>query len=208
MFDHGANWLSHVVLPFDPIGICGRTPCVIVVNQPRHRERLKHLGFGVHRHIRLGVKRLGQSAPAGLCESGTELNVTGMPGGCPPTHVETIGLFGIAGLLPPVDLLDLAHLRYLRRLIKYCPAILWSCMFYARRGESSWFHACEASCRWFRQFYPHPYGPSADAVLTEWFPYVAVDTKWKGRLKAAAKACIRLRQANAPVAKEVPGSVH
>ena len=57
--------------------------------------------------------------------------------GTPPTHLDTEDLFGMADLLPPIDQLHLARLRYFKRLIQYCPLDLphrhsWYPAFLAR----------------------------------------------------------------------------
>ena len=115
--------------------------------------------------------------------------------GTPPTHMETADLFGMADMLPPIDQMHLARLRYLKRLIQFCPQPLWTCLTAALGTKHSWLEACLQSCTWFRKFYPHHFGPENAQSTMEWIPYVAMDTKWKGRLKAAAQACRRHRRA-------------
>ena len=55
--------------------------------------------------------------------------------------------------------------------------------------------ACEASLAWFQQFYPHAFHPPNPASFFDWVPYIAMDISWKGRLKAAARSCIRHQRA-------------
>ena len=115
--------------------------------------------------------------------------------GTPPTHVETPDLFGMADMLPPEDQVHLARLRYLKRLIQYCPQSLWTCLAAHIEAPNSWLQACHKSCRWFGTFYPHAFGSEHAQSALDWIPFIAMDTKWKGRLKAAAQACKRYRRA-------------
>ena len=117
--------------------------------------------------------------------------------GTAPTHVDTVDLFGIAEIMAPCDQMHLARLRYIKRLLQYCPAALWTCLFAAKDSQHSWIRACSQSLAWFRQFYPRPFGPEDSDSLFHWIPFVAMDMKWKGRLRAAAKACKRHRRAEA-----------
>ena len=115
--------------------------------------------------------------------------------GTPPTHLDTEDLFGIADLLPPIDQLHLARLRYFKRLIQYCPQALWSCLTATVGTQHSWLEACFKSCQWFTRFYPHCFGPSDADAISDWIPWIAMDANWKGRLRAAAAACRRHRRA-------------
>ena len=115
--------------------------------------------------------------------------------GTPPTHVDTLDLFGIADILAPCDQVHVARLRYFRRLLQYCPTALWTCLVAAKDAQTSWLAACSGSFAWFRQFYHRPFGPSESESVLDWIPYVAMDTRWKGRVRAATRACKRFRQA-------------
>ena len=112
-----------------------------------------------------------------------------------PTHVDTNDLFALAHILPPVDQLHLARLRYLKRLLQFCPEGLWNMMHQAQSQPTSWLSLCQSSFAWFLQFYQIPGAPSDPHDLSAWLSYVALDCKWKGRLKAAAKGCLCFRQA-------------
>ena len=115
--------------------------------------------------------------------------------GTKPTHVDTADLFGMADMLSPIDSAHLARLRYLKRLLKYCPQPLWTCLTQVVESHLSWLNTCHSSCRWFRTFYPHNFGPEHSDSLLDWIPFVALDLRWNGRLRAAARACIRHRRA-------------
>jgi hypothetical protein len=65
--------------------------------------------------------------------------------GTPPTHLETEDLFGMADMLPPIDQLHLARLRYFKRLIQYCPQALWTCLTATVGTHHSWLDALHAS---------------------------------------------------------------
>ena len=117
--------------------------------------------------------------------------------GTPPTHVDTVDLFGIADILSPCDQAHIARLRYVKRLIQYCPQALWMCLMAAKEAPTSWIAACSASFAWFRQFYHKSFGPEQSDSFFDWLPFVAMDTRWKGRLRAAARACKRHRRAEA-----------
>ena len=115
--------------------------------------------------------------------------------GTPPMHVDTGDLFGIADIMAPCDQAHIARLRYVKRLLQYCPQALWMCLMAAKDAPTSWIAACSQSFAWFRQFYPRPFGPADSDSLFEWIPFVAIDQRWKGRLRAAARACKRHRRA-------------
>ena len=115
--------------------------------------------------------------------------------GTPPTHVDTADLFGMADMMTPIDLAHLARLRYLKRLLQYCPQPLWTCLAQVTDTQYSWLRTCHDSCRWFQMFYPHHFGPEQSQSILDWVPFVALDIRWKGRLRAAARACIRYRRA-------------
>jgi len=90
-----------------------------------------------------------------------------------------------------------ARLRYLKRLLKYCPQTLWNLLYQTGEWPHSWLALCKSSFAWFLQFYQVPGAPTDAADLTAWITYVALDTNWNGRLKKAAKGCLSFRQANA-----------
>ena len=117
--------------------------------------------------------------------------------GIAPVKVDTTDLFALAQILPPTDQLHVARLRYLKRLLKYCPQTLWNLLYQTGEWPHSWLALCKSSFAWFLQFYQVPGAPTDAADLTAWITYVALDTNWNGRLKKAAKGCLSFRQANA-----------
>ena len=112
-----------------------------------------------------------------------------------PTHVDTNDLFALAQILPPIDQLHLARLRYLKRLLQFCPQGLWDMLHQVVHKPTSWLHLCQSSFAWFLQFYPLSGAPSDPSDLSAWLSYVVLDVKWKGRLKTAAKGCLCFRRA-------------
>ena len=117
--------------------------------------------------------------------------------GISPFKVDTLDLFALAGLLPPSDQIHIARLRYMKRLLAYCPQTLWNLLFHSRRWPTNWLGLCESSFAWFLQFYPVPGAPLDKQDLAAWMSYIALDPNWKGRLKRAAKGCLLFRQATA-----------
>lgn len=117
--------------------------------------------------------------------------------GIHPTLVDTVDLFALAQVLPPMDQLHVARLRYLKRLLQYCPQGLWDLLLQSRSAQFSWLDLCSSSFAWFKQFYQAPGAPADSHDLSAWLSYVALDSCWKGRLKKAAKGCLCFRQANA-----------
>ena len=49
--------------------------------------------------------------------------------GVAPVLVDTCDLFAVAGILQPIDQLHVARLRYLKRLLRFCPQGLWDLLF-------------------------------------------------------------------------------
>jgi len=117
--------------------------------------------------------------------------------GLSPLKIDTVDLFALSGILPPSDQLQIARLRYLKRLLAYCPQGLWNLLFHAKEFPCSWLAQCQASFQWFLQFYQVPGAPEDSADLQAWLTYIALDASWKGRLKTAAKGCLKFRQATA-----------
>jgi len=78
--------------------------------------------------------------------------------GVSPLTVDTVDLFALARILPPSDQLHVARLRYLKRLLNYCPQGLWDLLFHARAWPHSWIAHCQSSFEWFLQFYQVPGG--------------------------------------------------
>ena len=117
--------------------------------------------------------------------------------GVHPTQVDTVDLFAFAQVLPPMDQIHLARLRYLKRLLQYCPQGLWDLLFQSKHLPTSWLDLCRASFAWFQKFYQAPGLPADACDLSAWLSYVALDTSWKGRLQKAARGCLCFRTATA-----------
>ena len=125
------------------------------------------------------------------------LMARGQTMGVSPLLLDVKSLCGLLRLLPPEDLLHMARLRYLRRLVSICPGILWQLLVNAKDSSHPWLLACAASFGWFRQFYSEHFDmPPTDDIM-DWLPILSLDSNWKGRVKAAGQACRRFRQAEA-----------
>ena len=117
--------------------------------------------------------------------------------GIAPVKVDTVDLFALAQILPPADQLHVARLRYLKRLLAYCPQTLWNLLMQAAAWPHSWLALCKSSFAWFLQFYQVPGAPIDAADTIAWITHVALGSSWNGRLKKAAKGCLSFRQATA-----------
>ena len=125
------------------------------------------------------------------------LMVKPLPKGVSPLQVDTMDLFAaFAHILPPVDQLHFARLRYyLKRLLTFCPQGNWDLLWDARDLDNGWLQSCSASFAWFLpfyiMFYQVPGAPPDASDLLAWFHTLP----WMGRFKKAAKGCLRFRQA-------------
>ena len=115
--------------------------------------------------------------------------------GVEPTKIDTMDLFALAQILPPVDQLHVARLRYLHRLLQFCPQGLWNLLHQMKDQQDSWLHSCRSSFDWFLKFYQTPGAPTSSSDLDAWMTYIALDGSWKGQVKKAARGCLCFRQA-------------
>eukprot|EP00438_Fugacium_kawagutii_P016420 Skav206440 [mRNA] locus=scaffold295:130038:133282:- [translate_table: standard] len=106
-------------------------------------------------------------------------------------------LVGLAGFPLPVDLVHVARLRYLARLIRVWPPVLWAWTCQMQDSPRSWLAMLRDSFRWLLRFYPHPLPLAQDAPFAEWFAFVSMDSSWKGRLRTALHSCEQFRRAQA-----------
>lgn len=117
--------------------------------------------------------------------------------GIAPVKVDTVDLFALAGVLPPMDQLHLARLRYVKRLLAYCTQALWNLLLATKEVPNSWLDSCAQSFSWYLRFYQVLGAPTDTQDLNAWLTHIALDPSWKGRLKSAAKGCLKFRQATA-----------
>eukprot|EP00438_Fugacium_kawagutii_P003175 Skav208866 [mRNA] locus=scaffold6901:57030:59888:+ [translate_table: standard] len=117
--------------------------------------------------------------------------------GLPGFKFDTETLASLLGVLPPQALLHLSRLRYLQRLLRHCPPMLWNWLQDLLSNDCGWLSDCRASLRWFALHYPTRLVPAADAPLDVWLTWVSLDSSWKGRLRTAAANCLRYHQRNA-----------
>ena len=117
--------------------------------------------------------------------------------GVSPLELTVDTLCGLLQMLPPADLLHMARLRYLRRLVSTCPTVLWQLLMATKDLPNSWLQACALAFGWFRKFYSDHFGMPQTDDIHDWLPVISLDPNWKGRVKAAGRACKRFRQAEA-----------
>ena len=124
------------------------------------------------------------------------LMIRGLLRGVNPLHMDMDEACGLAGLLPPRFCLQLARLRYLKRLTSHCPQTLWNLLCDDAGNAGSWILSCNDAFDWFRTFYDVPFALQTNC-LSDWLFLIAADASWKGRLKRAAYSCIQYYKARA-----------
>ena len=122
---------------------------------------------------------------------------SGMLEGLPPFTFSTATLCGLVGMLSPGDLLHVARLRFVPRLLANCPQALWDLLHAGEDGEGSWIASLRASFRWLSTFMGPRLALSPQADLKDWWTYIQLDAKWSLKIKRAAKACRECRRESA-----------
>eukprot|EP00438_Fugacium_kawagutii_P022544 Skav206054 [mRNA] locus=scaffold587:310380:319699:- [translate_table: standard] len=122
----------------------------------------------------------------------------------PASQLLTMSVESLAGLVDlaaPMDFLHAARLRYFARLVRVCPAALWTWLLSVQSSSQSWISSLRQSFAWLHRFYPFGVPVAVEAPIHEWCAYVALDTAWKGRIRTTLQACVGFRasQANAKV---------
>eukprot|EP00435_Cladocopium_sp_Y103_P025210 s540_g6.t1 len=117
--------------------------------------------------------------------------------GQPPFQFSTETLCGLCQILPPLDALHAARLRYLKRLVVNCPAVLWNLLMDVAEVPGSWIELLGQSFAWLARFSSVKFGLTANSSLGDWLSFVAVDARWKGRIHRAVTACKSYRHAHA-----------
>lgn len=118
----------------------------------------------------------------------------------PPFIFSTEHLASLAGLLPPLDQVHANRLRYMKRFAALCTPAMWSWLKAADTDDTSWLQACRDSLQWLRKFDRHPLGLPDPSDMVGCLMTIQLDDCWKGRIKAASKACRRYRAAQAEYA--------
>lgn len=113
----------------------------------------------------------------------------------PPFHFSTAELCALLGLNGPSDVLHANRLRYVKRAISTAPAALWS-LLYANGNEHSWMPLLMSSYKWLRTHLPRVVLPEFQDAA-ELIAFIAIDEKWKGRVRVALKSCQRFTAAHA-----------
>ena len=104
---------------------------------------------------------------------------------------------GLLRVPAPDDLLHAARLRYLARLCRNCPAVLWNLMQEMYGKEGCWLQQCQASFAWLHQFYPFQLPVKPEADLVHWLTAISLDPSWKGRIRETLQSSVRFRSAEA-----------
>ena len=104
---------------------------------------------------------------------------------------------GLLRVPAPDDLLHAARLRYLARLCRNCPAILWDLLQDMYGQDGCWLQQCHDSFAWLHKFYPHQLPANADDEMVHWISMIALDPSWKGRIREALHSSVRFRAAEA-----------
>ena len=117
--------------------------------------------------------------------------------GQPPFTLDVEILCGLCNLLAPSDMLHLARLRCFKRLLGSCPVVLWQLLQAVAPHDGSWLAHLKDSFQWLSRFSGVRFALTGDTHLTEWCSFVAIDHKWKGRLRRAMNSCRKYRAENA-----------
>jgi len=114
--------------------------------------------------------------------------------GLPPFTLSTASLCGLIELLPPSDLLHVARLRFLPRLLANCPSVLWDLIHQGDNGGDSWATSLRSSLEWLCTFMGPRLALVPTADLKDWWSYIRLDPKWNMKVKRAARACRECRR--------------
>lgn len=114
--------------------------------------------------------------------------------GLPPFTFATTTLCGLIGMLPPKDLLHVARLRFVPRLLANCPASLWDLIHEGDQKEHTWTSSLRTSFEWLCTFMGPRMPLPAAADLKDWWTFIQLDAKWTMKIKRAAKACRECRR--------------
>ena len=109
--------------------------------------------------------------------------------GVKPYQLSTTELCALAGFLAPEHQVHVHRLMYVKRLIGNGPTLLWTYLW-RNTSDRAWMMQLTASFEWLRRHFPGHLPLSPGCQLQEWLSFAAVDLKWKGKIKQAAKAAI------------------
>ena len=112
--------------------------------------------------------------------------------GLPLQSFSTDDLYGLLGAAAPLDVLHANRLRYLARVLRSGPLLLWQ-LLKAHPSDTAWLHALQTSFQWLRTFSTRISWPSPDD-LDSWFMVAQLNKKWRGTISAALKSSIQFRQ--------------
>ena len=115
--------------------------------------------------------------------------------GLPPFQFTTTTLCGLIGVLAPTDQLHVNRLRYVKRLVQHCPAVLWNLLHALSDAPYSWISSLRESLDWLRKHYGPDRLPGPDAPFEDWWSLIALAERWNGFVKRAARACLSFNKA-------------
>ena len=104
--------------------------------------------------------------------------------------------FAYAGLLPLQDRMHANRLRFLARLQRRCPPVTWK-LLYAHQGQGSWTDLCSQSFAWFIKHYDRTISVTAQSPFSDWIQHIALDQRWPGRIRKAAKLALAFHRSRA-----------
>ena len=115
--------------------------------------------------------------------------------GLPPFQFTTTTLCGLIGVLAPTDQLHVNRLRYVKRLVQHCPAVLWNLLHALSDAPHSWISSLRESLSWLCKHYGPNRLPGPDAPFEDWWSLIALAERWNGFVKRVARACLSFNKA-------------
>eukprot|EP00435_Cladocopium_sp_Y103_P063510 s84_g25.t1 len=106
-----------------------------------------------------------------------------------PFSFSAVTLCGLCQILSPRDALHVARLRYFRRLVAYCPSVLWGLLQATNGLPGAWLQLLHESFAKLVRFSSPRLGLTAQSDLHDWLAFVAMDDRWKGHLRRAISSC-------------------
>ena len=100
------------------------------------------------------------------------------------------------GMLPLPQQVHMNRLRFAKRMLQRCPAVLWSFMS-ADASPHSWLATLTASCLWMQKHYDKPKLLPSSADQAEWIQHICMDIQWKGKIKKTGHLALQYHMAQA-----------
>ena len=100
------------------------------------------------------------------------------------------------GMLPLPQQVHMHRLRFAKRMLQRCPAVLWSFMK-ADTSPHSWLATLNASCLWLQKHYDKPRLVPTSVDQAEWIQHICMDVQWKGKIKKTGRLALQYYMAQA-----------